>query len=185
MSTAAANVRPRAVFLDRDGVLNEVTVRDGVPLPPPSVDQMRLLDGAEQACRRLKELGYLLIVVTNQPDIARGKQSWAEVDRMHAFLRAQLPVDEVIVCPHDDADGCECRKPKPGMLLDAARRWDIDLDASYSVGDRWRDVEAAQRAHVPAIYIDRRYGERSATGAFTTAGSLLEALPHIESDPHP
>src|SRR6185369_13960201 len=115
-------VRRPAVFLDRDGVLNEVTVRDGTPVPPPSLAELRLIEGVPEACARLRELGYALVVITNQPDIARGTQTQDEVDRMHSFLRDRLPLDEVVVCPHDDRDGCACRKPKPGMILDAASR---------------------------------------------------------------
>jgi D-glycero-D-manno-heptose 1,7-bisphosphate phosphatase len=178
--TGPAGPRP-AVFLDRDGVLNEVDVRGGVPYPPPDADALRLLPGVVAACHRLRELGYALVVVTNQPDIARGRQTRAEVDRMHARLRAKLPLDEIMVCPHDDADGCECRKPAPGMILQAAARMDLDLARSFCVGDRWRDVEAARRAGVIAIHVDYHYGERSADGADAVVSSLLEAVSFIES----
>ena len=173
--------RRRAVFLDRDGVLNDVTVRDGTPVPPPSVEQLRLLPGVVDACQRLSDLGYLLVVVTNQPDIARGRQTREEVDRMHAYLRQRLPLDDIVVCPHDDTDNCSCRKPRPGMLLDAARRYGLDLSRSFCVGDRWRDVEAARGAGVPAIYVDRHYGEREATGADAVVDSLPDAVPFIEA----
>jgi D-glycero-D-manno-heptose 1,7-bisphosphate phosphatase len=169
-----------AVFLDRDGVLNEVTIRDGIPVPPPSADAMELIEGVEEACARLRELGFVLVVITNQPDIARGAQTRDEVDRMHALLRRRLPLDEIIVCPHDDRDGCACRKPKPGMILDAAGRLGLDLDRSFSVGDRWRDVEAAQRAGVRSIFVERHYGQRPAVDADAVAASLLGALPYIE-----
>jgi D-glycero-D-manno-heptose 1,7-bisphosphate phosphatase len=172
-------VRP-AVFLDRDGVLNEVTVRDGVPLPPASLDELRLIDGVPEACERLRALGFVLVVVTNQPDVARGTQTRDEVDAMHAVLAERLSLDEIVVCPHDDVDGCSCRKPKPGMILDAASRLGLDLSSSFCVGDRWRDVEAAVRAGVRAIYIQRHYGERPAVGAVAEADSLLAAIPFIE-----
>jgi D-glycero-D-manno-heptose 1,7-bisphosphate phosphatase len=170
-----------AVFLDRDGVLNDVTVRDGTPVPPPSLEELRLLPGVADACQRLRDLGYVLVVVTNQPDIARGTQSREEVDRMHAFMRERLPLDDIVVCPHDDADGCLCRKPRPGMLLDAARRHGLDLSRSFCVGDRWRDIEAARGAGVRAIFVDRQYGERRATGADAVVPSLPEAVPFIEA----
>lgn len=173
-------LRP-AVFLDRDGVLNEVTVRDGTPLPPPDAAGLRLLPGVTEACQRLHELGYLLIVITNQPDLARGTQSREEVDRMHAVLHEQLPLDEIVVCPHDDVDDCRCRKPRPGMILDAAGRLGLDLPNSFCVGDRWRDIEAAKRGGVPAIYVQRHYGEREAVGADAVVPSLLDAVPFIES----
>jgi D-glycero-D-manno-heptose 1,7-bisphosphate phosphatase len=170
-----------AVFLDRDGVLNDVTVRDGTPLPPADVAQMRILPGVVDACQRLKDLGFVLVVVTNQPDLARGRQTREELDRMHAFLAEQLPLDDIAVCPHDDVDGCPCRKPKPGLLLDAADRLGLDLATSFCVGDRWRDIEAANRAGVTSIYIDRDYGERKAVDADLVVSGLPEALRFIES----
>ena len=112
----------RAVFLDRDGILNAAVVRDGRPYPPASLAEMTLLPGVEEACARLKKSGFLLIVVTNQPDIAKGKTTVSEVEAINAALQARLGLDEVCVCPHDDAYNCACRKPKPGLLLDAAKR---------------------------------------------------------------
>ena len=170
-----------AVFLDRDGVLNEVDVRDGTPHPPSGVEHLRVLPGVVEACYRLRELGFALVVVTNQPDIARGKQTRDEVDRLHDVLRARLPLDDIVVCAHDDADDCPCRKPRPGMILDAAARLDLDLAESVCVGDRWRDVEAGKRAGVMAIFVDRGYGERRPTDADATVASLPEAVEVIES----
>jgi D-glycero-D-manno-heptose 1,7-bisphosphate phosphatase len=173
--------RRAAVFLDRDGVLNQVTLRDGRPHPPPTAAELRLLPGVEAACRRLHDSGFALVVITNQPDIARGHQTWDEVDRMHDYLRSRLPLDEVVVCPHDDSDECLCRKPQPGMILDAAARLGLDLPASFCVGDRWRDVEAARRAGVRAIHIECHYAERPADGAHATVSGLPEAVDFIES----
>ena len=170
-----------AVFLDRDGVLNEVEVRDGTPHSPAGVEELRLLPGVVEACHRARNMGFVLVVVTNQPDIARGKQTRDEVDRIHDALRRQLPLDEIVVCAHDDADNCPCRKPRPGMILDAAARLDLDLAASVCVGDRWRDVEAAKRAGVMAIFVDRGYGERRPTDADAVVASLSDAVGFIES----
>jgi D-glycero-D-manno-heptose 1,7-bisphosphate phosphatase len=172
-----------AVFLDRDGVLNEAYVRDGVPVPPRDVSEFRLLPGVEDACTALKKSGFALVVITNQPDIARGKQTHAEVDRIHDRLRSLLPVDEICVCPHDDADDCSCRKPRPGMLLDAAVRLGLDLARSASVGDRWRDVEAANRAGVASIYVKGSHGQTSdpePTGAHVVVADLPEAAAWIQ-----
>jgi D-glycero-D-manno-heptose 1,7-bisphosphate phosphatase len=151
----------RAVFLDRDGVLNAAVVRDGAPRPPGDVDEVEVLPGVEEACNRLRTAGFELVVVTNQPDIARGVQTQETVWRINDALLVALPLDEVVVCPHDDADGCACRKPKPGMLVDAAQRRGIDLNASFMVGDRWRDVEAGVRAGCTTVFLDRGYHERS------------------------
>jgi D-glycero-D-manno-heptose 1,7-bisphosphate phosphatase len=170
-----------AVFLDRDGVLNEVDVRDGTPHPPSATEDLRLLPGVVEACHRLRDLGLVLVVVTNQPDVARGQQTREEVDRMHDALRARLPLDEIVVCAHDDADDCPCRKPRPGMMLDAAERLGLDLATSFFVGDRWRDVEAGKRAGVMAIFVDRGYGERRPTDPDAVASSLPDAVKVIES----
>jgi D-glycero-D-manno-heptose 1,7-bisphosphate phosphatase len=170
-----------AVFLDRDGVLNEVQVRDGTPHPPSTVEDFRLLPGVVEACERLRELGYALVVVTNQPDIARGTQTRAEVDRMHDLLRAEVKLDDVVVCPHDDADDCGCRKPRPGMILEAAQRLGLDLTASVGIGDRWRDVEAARRAGVRSVFVDRHYSERRPEQPDATVASLPDAVTVIET----
>jgi D-glycero-D-manno-heptose 1,7-bisphosphate phosphatase len=172
-----------AVFLDRDGVLNEVFVRDGMPTPPRSIAEFRLLPGVADACADLKLVGFALVVVTNQPDIARGTQTWAEVDLMHERLRRLVPVDDVYVCPHDDVDACACRKPQPGMLLAAAERLGLDLTRSACVGDRWRDVEAAHRAGVTSIYVDSHYDERAPVGADFAVANLPEAAAWIRRQP--
>jgi D-glycero-D-manno-heptose 1,7-bisphosphate phosphatase len=172
-----------AVFLDRDGVLNGAFVRDGVPTPPRTLAEFRLLPGVVEACAELKQAGFALVVVTNQPDIARGTQTMAEVDRMHERLRSLVALDEVCVCPHDDADGCACRKPKPGMLLAAAERLGLDLARSACVGDRWRDVEAARRAGVTAIYVDCNYDEPAPVGADVAVADLPEAAAWIRVQP--
>lgn len=168
-----------AVFLDRDGVLNEAFVRNGVPTPPRSLEEFRVLPGVAEACAGLRRAGFALVVVTNQPDIARGTQTRAEVDRMHERLRSVVPLDEVCVCPHDDSDDCACRKPRPGMLLAAAERLDLDLARSVSVGDRWKDVEAGRRAGIRAVHIERHYDEPSPVGAQVAVADLPEAAAWI------
>jgi len=165
----------RAVFLDRDGVVNRAIVREGKPFPPSSLAELRLLPGVREACRLLREAGFALILVTNQPDIARGTANASEVGEMHARLRRFLQLDDVRVCPHDDAAHCACRKPKPGLLLEAARALSIDLQSSFVVGDRWRDVEAGHRAGCQAIFVDYGYRERQPDGPFQRVRSLLEA----------
>src|SRR5262245_43916263 len=123
--------QPRpAVFLDRDGVLNRAFVRDGVPCPPATPEEFELLPGVVEAARRLAGAGFALVVVTNQPDVARGTQTREAVERVNDLVRASLPVLDVLTCYHDRGEGCECRKPRPGMLLEAARRWGLDLKRS-------------------------------------------------------
>jgi D-glycero-D-manno-heptose 1,7-bisphosphate phosphatase len=172
-------VTRRAVFLDRDGVINRVVLRDGRPHPPSDLGALRILPGVREACRSLREAGFLLILITNQPDIARGQADSKQVSSIHEHLRCYLRLDGVKVCPHDDSADCACRKPKPGLLLEAARDWDIDLAASYFVGDRWRDVEASQRAGCRALFIDYNYRERRPEAPFTTVRSLRDAAAWI------
>src|SRR5437868_1182812 len=121
----------RAVFLDRDGVINRAIVRDGKPYPPGRIEDLEILPGVREALARLRDAGFRLVVVTNQPDVARGTQRREVIDAMHASLAAALPLDEFRVCDHDDGDGCGCRKPKPGLLEDAAREADVSLPDSF------------------------------------------------------
>jgi len=144
----------RAVFLDRDGVLNRALRRGGRVSPPLCPEELELLPGVAPALARLRAAGFLLIVATNQPDVARGRQRREVIDAMHASLREQLVLDEIRACYHDDGDGCDCRKPQPGMLREAARAWGIDLASSYMVGDRWRDIEAGRRAGCRTVLVD-------------------------------
>ena len=168
----------RAVFLDRDGVINRTVVRNGRPHPPDRVEDLEILPGVREAIARLHDQGFRLIVVTNQPDVARGTQRRDVIDAMHAVLAAELAIDEFRVCDHD-GDGCHCRKPKPGMMLDAARESGINLSESYLVGDRWRDIEAGHRAGCTSIFIDYGYAEKRPEGQSATVGSLAEAAEWI------
>jgi D-glycero-D-manno-heptose 1,7-bisphosphate phosphatase len=177
--TGTATAPRRAVFLDRDGVLNEPVVVNGRPLPPDSVADVVLTRGVERACEALRRAGFLLIVVTNQPDIARGTRDRSAVDAINDELRRRLGLDDVLVCPHDDGDGCPCRKPEPGLLLDAGARWHITLDTSVMVGDRWRDIEAGRGAGCRTVLVARDYHERPATGADLVVDALVDAVPWI------
>lgn len=165
----------RAVFLDRDGVINRAVVREGRPYPPDSVAELQILPGVAEALQRLRDAGYLNIVVTNQPDVATGKQQREVVEAMHRQLRATLAIDAVEVCYHVDADGCACRKPKPGMILKAAEDSGIDLTASSLVGDRWRDVGAAQAAGCQTYFIDYGYRDKRPEKPYVTVESLRAA----------
>lgn len=155
----------RAVFFDRDGVLNRVVMRvgeGGAPAivgSPRHIAEFELAEGAAEVVGRLRGAGFLVFVVTNQPDLARGLLEPAELEAMSSRLREEVGVDEVVVCPHDDRDGCGCRKPKPGMLEELASRWGVALDSSYMVGDSWRDMEAGRAAGCRTVLVRWPYNE--------------------------
>jgi transaldolase len=169
----------KAVFLDRDGVLNRAIIRDGRPYPPRTLVEMELLPGVAAACDALHAAGYLLVLVTNQPDVSRGSQTIENVRAMNGILAEQLGLDACEVCTHDDADHCDCRKPKPGLLTKAARRLGIQLKDSFVVGDRWRDIEAGQRAGCRTVFIDCGYSERRPAEPDHASSSLAGAAKWI------
>jgi D-glycero-D-manno-heptose 1,7-bisphosphate phosphatase len=161
-------LRPsHAIFLDRDGTLNLPVIRDGRPYPPHNLAEFRLFDGVVDACAQLKAAGYKLVVVTNQPDVGRGTQEQSVVEAMHTSLLGHLPsIDMIQVCYHGgEAHGqpCKCRKPAPGMLLQAADSLEINLGASWMIGDRWGDIDAGHAAGCRTILIDHGYAERAPT----------------------
>ena len=171
----------RAVFLDRDGVLIRAPVVDGLPHSIRRVEELELEPGAVGSCTALADAGYLLAVVTNQPDVARGLLSREVVDAVHTRLAELLPLDDIRVCPHDDADGCACRKPKPGMLVEAAREHGIALERSYMVGDRRIDVEAGRAAGCTCVFLDRKYSEHMPDRPDVVVRDLDEAVAWILS----
>jgi D-glycero-D-manno-heptose 1,7-bisphosphate phosphatase len=170
-----------AAFLDRDGVLNEVLIRDGLPVGPTTVEEFVLIPGAVEAVQMLKAAGLKVIVVTNQPDLARGRLKPEELRRMHERLRAAASFDAICMCPHDDNDNCACRKPKPGMLISAAMAFGVDLKRSFMVGDRWRDIEAGKAAGCRTILIDHGYRETLKSLPDATAPDLAHAAKLILS----
>jgi D-glycero-D-manno-heptose 1,7-bisphosphate phosphatase len=176
-------VARRAVFLDRDGVLNRPVVRSGQPHPPSGVEDFELYNDVADGCARLKAAEFLLVVITNQPDVGRGTQSRGAVEAMHVKMQSALPsLDRIEICYHAGeryGDPCNCRKPRPGMILRAAAELKIDLGASYVIGDRWRDIDCARAAGCRAIFIERGYKENlRETPDFTVAnfGDAVSAL---------
>ena len=171
-----------AVFLDRDGVLNQCKIINGLPHPPRNLTELKILPGVEVGLLILKRLGLKTIVVTNQPDVARGLFTIEQVNELNNYLERKLPLDFFYVCPHDNADNCGCRKPKAGLIFTAAQEQKIDLSASYLIGDRWRDVAAGQAADCKCYFIDYKYPEKSPSLPFTRVSSLLEAARRIEKE---
>ena len=166
----------RAVFLDRDGVINKSLTRGGRPYAPTTLADFEILPGVGEALLKLRRAGYLNIVVTNQPDIKTGKQSAEVLQLMHRRLVKELALDDIQVCPHTDEDECSCRKPHPGMLVGAAKRLQIDLGASWMIGDRWRDIAAGQAAGCRCCFVDHGYVERQPEQPFNCVASLPEAV---------
>lgn len=165
----------KAVFLDRDGVINRALVHGGKPYPPASPAETEILPDVAEGLAALHAAGWLLIVVTNQPDVARGTASRATVEAINRMLQAALPIDEFRVCYHDEADGCACRKPQPGALLAAATEHGIDLAASFMIGDRWRDIEAGARAGCKTMFMDYKYNEKQPQSFDYKVQSLRDA----------
>jgi D-glycero-D-manno-heptose 1,7-bisphosphate phosphatase len=145
------------VFFDRDGVVNKPVFREGRPCAPRQVSEFAIEPGVEQTLRRLRAAGFLLFIVTNQPDVARGQLSVEALCAMNEEILAQLAVDEIKVCPHDDRDECNCRKPRPQMLLDLAGDYNVALEESFIIGDSWKDTQAGKAAGCNSIIIDRPY----------------------------
>jgi len=164
----------QAVFLDRDGVINRAIVREGKPFPPMTLAELEILPGVLVALRQLKSAGFLLLVATNQPDVARGTQKREVIEAMHAHLCRELPLDGFYTC-YGDGDDCPERKPNPGLLLRAATEHGIDLSRSFMVGDRWRDIEAGQRAGCRTVFIDYGYRERRPERSDRIVQNLVEA----------
>lgn len=168
------------MFLDRDGVINRAILREGKPCSPASLEELEIPPDAPAALADLKRWGFMLIVVTNQPDVARGKQRRELVEQINQVLTSSLGLDRILVCYHSGEDGCDCRKPLPGLLFRAARDHHIDLRHSFMIGDRWRDIDAGHDAGCKTVLIDRRYGERRPTyEPDTRVKSLREAADWI------
>jgi D-glycero-D-manno-heptose 1,7-bisphosphate phosphatase len=171
---SAKKPRP-AVFLDRDGVLNRAYVRGGVSHPPTHVGELEILPGVTEAVAELAAAQFPMVVVTNQPDVARGTQTRGRVEEINARVCALLPVLGVLTCYHDDSDGCKCRKPQPGLLLEAAERWHLDLRHSFMVGDRWSDIVAGQSAGCRTLLVETPQSRRHACQPDACVADLPEA----------
>jgi D-glycero-D-manno-heptose 1,7-bisphosphate phosphatase len=143
----------RAVFVERDAILNEVRTGPKNQITPLTLEEFRVNQKAVEPMRRLKAVGFVLIGTTNQPGLSRGYQSRRELDRMHDLLRRTFPLDDLLVCPHDETDHCPCRKPRPGLLIEAAFKWHLNLDHSFVISDKWQDAEAARTAGCTSLLL--------------------------------
>jgi D-glycero-D-manno-heptose 1,7-bisphosphate phosphatase len=147
----------RAVFIERDAILNEVKNGPKQQISPLTLEEFKVNLAAKEPMQKLKAAGFVLIATTNQPGLSRGYQSRRELDRMHDLLRRTFPLDDILVCPHDEADHCPCRKPRPGLLIEAAFKWHINLDHSFVISDKWQDAEAARTAGCTSLLIKSPY----------------------------
>jgi D-glycero-D-manno-heptose 1,7-bisphosphate phosphatase len=169
-----------AVFLDRDGTLIDTDVRDGLPIAISEPARLQVLDGVKEGCELLSDAGFALVLVTNQPDVARGKAARADVELMNSTLSARLGLDAAMTCYHDDVDNCDCRKPLPGLLRSASAQFGVSLDRhSFIIGDRWRDIGAGRAAGVTTVLIERGYAEPTPEPADHTAMSFSLAVEWI------
>jgi D-glycero-D-manno-heptose 1,7-bisphosphate phosphatase len=159
-------IKTKAIFLDRDGVLNKAIIINGKPYPPSTVDELEIPKDVYEGIELLKHSGYKLIVITNQPDVARGTTTIEKVDKINDAIVKHLQIDQVISCFHDDCDNCSCRKPKTGMILEAVKKWNIDLSFSYLIGDRWRDIQTAKNVGLSSILINYDYDEKKINADF-------------------
>jgi|TARA_B100002003_G_C13900753_1_gene438818 D-glycero-D-manno-heptose 1,7-bisphosphate phosphatase len=171
----------RAVFFDRDGVLNELVNRDGGFFSPLTLEDFHLFPDTRDVINEIRSKGYLCITVSNQPDVARGYLKRSELNRMTQILSSTLHLDDVFYCLHDDSDDCDCRKPKPGLLFQAQKKWDIDLCESIMIGDTWKDVEAARNASVRMVLFEAKYNlhleaENKITDLFQIGKFLINDL---------
>jgi D-glycero-D-manno-heptose 1,7-bisphosphate phosphatase len=143
----------RAVFLERDAILNEVRTGPKQQIPPLALEEFRVMKAAGPALQKLKAAGFILIATTNQPGLSRGYQSRRELDRMHDILRLALPLDDILLCPHDENDHCPCRHPRPGLMIEAAFKWQLNLDQSFVISDKWQDAEAARTSGCTSVQL--------------------------------
>jgi len=150
-------MKNKAIFLDRDGIINKVIIRDGKPSSPRKLEEFEILPNVKEYLKEFKEMGFLNIVFTSQPDISRGLLKIEDLGKMHKIISETLRVDEIKFCPHDDKDNCNCRKPKPGLLLEAAKEWSIDLENSFVIGDTWKDIGAGKAAGCKTFLLRREY----------------------------
>ena len=170
----------KSVFLDRDGVINKAYIKDGLPQSPNSLNELKILPGVRESIIKLKKLNFICLMVTNQPDVSRKKIDKNSVIQMNNFLKNEIALDDIFVCYHDDSDNCNCRKPKPGLLLQAGKKWDVDLKKSFMIGDRWRDIQAGEKVGCKTIFLDYKYNEKKPKKPDFVSDSLLNASHIIE-----
>ena len=174
-----------AVFIERDGVLNEVRVEHQHQVSPLTLSEFRVRKDIAPLLHKLRAAGFMLIATTNQPGLSRGCQSRRELDEMHARMRRLLPLHDILVCPHDEADLCPCRKPEPGLIMEAVYKWHLDLDRSFVVSDKWPDAEAARAAGCLSILIQSPWlGSARHDLVLPSLAAVTDKILQLQADHH-
>ncbi len=177
---AVTEYKHRAIFFDRDGVLNELVSRDGSFYSPQTFKDFHIVDEAKEVVNRVHSMGYLAIVISNQPDICRGRLKQSVLDKMTAVLIDKLNIDDVFYCTHDDHNDTGCRKPAPGLFFTAQKKYNINFNESFMIGDTWKDVEAAKSAGIAkTILLDAEYNKD--LKEVIRVKKLLEVIPIINN----
>ena len=169
-----------AIFLDRDGVVNYSIIRDNKPYAPLNLSELKIIPEIKRVIDFFKLKQFNIFVITNQPDVARGKANKDEIEKINASILSQLSIDEIFTCYHDNQDQCECRKPKPGAFITLSQKYNIDLSKSIMVGDRAKDIEAAKNANCPSVFIDYGYNETKPVDQNYTVDSVKGLLTCLE-----
>ncbi|MEI7733545.1 MAG: HAD-IIIA family hydrolase [Verrucomicrobiota bacterium] len=171
-----------AVFIERDGVLNHVRSERQVQITPLSLSEFHLKLDAVLPLRRLQAAGFVVLATTNQPGLSRGYQSRRDLDLMHELMRGKLGLDGILVCPHDETDRCPCRKPKPGLLTEAAFTWHFDLDHSFVISDKWLDADAARQVGCTSLMIRSQWiGQVHHDFVVPSLEAAVEKLLHLHT----
>ena len=166
----------KCIFLDRDGVINKPIIIDNKPYSPRNKYQFELLPNIEKYLKKIHSLGFLTIIITNQPDISTNHINENLLNEFHDIIKNKMPITDIYVCKYIDTDDCYCRKPKPGLILTAAKKYKINLKKSYFIGDRWKDIDAANKAGCHSIFIDYGYKEKLKTTPINNVKSVKEAF---------
>jgi len=170
------------VFIERDGVLNQVRIERQHQVSPLTLDEFHVNQDAVALLNKLKAAGFVLVATSNQPGLSRGYQNRREMDRMHDQMRRMLPLDDIMVCPHDETDRCPCRKPKPGLLVEAAFKWKLDLDRSFVISDKWQDAEAARTAGCTSLLMQSPWvGKVHRDFVLPDLAAIVEKILHLHT----
>ena len=168
----------RAIFLDRDGVINKAVIREGRPYPPVNWNEFSWVNGIQDVTQKLKEAGYLLFCVTNQPDVGRGLQDRSMIEAFHKYILESLPLEKIYTC-YDYSNNNPLRKPKPGMIFELRKKYHLNLEDCWVVGDRWKDIDAGNTAGCQTIFLDYGYDETLKSSPDYVISDLRQLIPLV------